>query len=82
MLPPLQGMHGISCHAVMGLLMKHFTSTLKLWIKCTQHLSTVEACLKIARARNGLLQDGQDNTQAVMCTLIFDICCYFPHLLA
>ena len=37
-----------------------FTSTLNLWIKCIQHLSIGETCLKIARARNRLLQDGQD----------------------
>ena len=37
----------------------HSTSTLKLWIKCTQHISTGETCLKIARARNALQQGGQ-----------------------
>ena len=31
-----------------------------LYIKCTQDLSTGEACLKIARAKNRMQQDGQD----------------------
>ena len=47
-----------------------FTSTLQLWIKCTQHLSTGETCLKIERARTDCNRISKINTEEVMCKVL------------